>query len=682
MTSRRGLLLLTPALCLGGPLAAQRTDSAVVLPELVVVRTAMDPTTAGLALTVLGREALRRSRNLPGLDEALAFVPGVVARDRGDHSLDQRLAIRGAGARANFGVRGIRVLVDGVPATLPDGQTPLTVLALDLAERIEVVRGPLAALHGNGTEGVVAITTAARPDGPWQVRAGTDGGGESTLRNWLVLGGGGRRLGGSLSANRLATDGSRAHATARQWRLHGAVDWQVAPDATVTLRADHADDPHLESPGALTLAEWRDDPTSASPTSVLRNAGKSLRQSQLALGWRRDAGPIRSELHAWVLGRSLENPIAAPAPAPARASEGIWIGIERAVEGLRGSLSTRVGRVLFTGGVDLQHQRDDRVNRRHDAGIPSGDPFLDQQERTSEAGMFGQFSVPIGSALGLRAGVRRDRVAFAVTDHLDAAAGGSRVLAAWSGDAVLSHAAGGHTVWLGVATAFETPTTTELANRPDGSTGLNHDLDPARTLSVEIGARLVRGTVQAEATAFRAETRDAILPIAEEGGRSYFANVGTTHRAGVELGGAWTPTPGLGLRATGTWIDASFGKGARDANGSSIAGNPLPGVARMTARLGAAFQRGALALDIDQEWSSSVSADDDHTIVVPGWGPGVINLAARWQVSSGVSTSLAVQNLFDRRFVAGVVANGGFGRVVEPGGGRRLIAGLSIDLGR
>ncbi len=667
------LLLLIAGLA---PLAAQTPDTAVTIPELVVVRAPIAAGAVGLSVTVLDRAAMTRGNPLPSLADVLGFVPGVTARDRGDRSLDQALAIRGAGARANFGVRGVRVLVDGIPATLPDGQTALTSLDLELADRIEVVRGPLAALHGNGSQGVVSIHTPAALLGPLHGRVGVGAGSEGTLDSWLVAGGGSARLGGLLAATARLGDGFRDHAAAEQWRVRGSVGWRPGPGSLATLRVDHADDPSLESPGALTLDEWRSDPRAAAPNSLLRHAGKTLAEDQVAIGWESVGDRWRAELHGWLRGRHLDNPIAAPAPSPAQPGDGVWIGLDRAVAGVRGSINRILGPgTLVTVGLDLQRQRDDRINRRQAAGIPFGDPYLDQQERVGELGLFSQVAVPIARKVTLRTGARHDRIAFAVDDHLDAAKGGERTMAAWSGDAALSLTSGHRDLWAGVATAFETPTTTELANQSDGGTGLNRQLDPARTRSIEMGARFHRSGVAMEAVAFRAVTDRTIAPVSEEGGRSFYANVGTTSRHGLEFGATIALTGTMVLRGSGTWIDARFGQGAVDANGASVEGNRLPGIAPFTARLGVSAAHDRWQVDAEQRWSSAIASDDANHLEVPGWGAGITDLTLQWQVAEPLLFHLLVTNLFDRDHVASVVVNGGFGRVVQPGAGRALRIG-------
>lgn len=660
--------------------AAQQPDSAQRLPDIgvTVARTPFRLVAPGLSLSRLDADSARRGRTSPSLDALLAFVPGVVARERPDRSLDTRIAIRGAGARANFGVRGVRVMIDGVPATLPDGQTPLTALDLELVDNIEVARGPLAALHGNGSLGVVGLTTPARFGTGLHIKTAAEFAATSVKASqaFVAVGGGGADLGGLVAISRVTDDGTRHHSRAEQWRARAGVEWQAGPTTTLVFRAAAANDPRLDAPGALTLTEFAADPTAASPTSVARNAGKSLTEQRVSLALAQRFGQLSLGATAWTLWRTLENPLAAPAPAPASATEGVWVGLDRRVSGARSTLSLPLGHgAIASAGLDVQTMRDLRTNRRHDAGVVSGPAFLDQVETITELGGFAQVSTSLSRHWSIRLGGRHDRIHYDVADHIDAAAGGVRTMAAWSAAGALAWSSNGTDAWISVGNAFETPTSTELANTPDGSTGLNRELDPTRTTSGEIGLRTRFRQASIEVVGFTAASRDAITAVAELGGRSYFANVGRTTTRGVEATVAVRPVRALALRGTVTALDATFG-----ANNPENAGHGIPGITPFTARAGVSIVMRGTMLDIDQSWSTAVWADDANTIRVPGWGPGVTNAMLRTSpLGEHLALTLSVRNLFDRAHAVGVVVNGGFGRVVEPGSGRRIWVGVSAD---
>jgi iron complex outermembrane receptor protein len=663
---------------------AQAPDSARVLPELTVraVRDPSLPGTTGWSLTVLHGDTLRRGRAAPLLDDLLAFVPGVIARERPDRSLDTRIAIRGAGARANFGVRGVKVLVDGIPATLPDGQTPLTFLDLEHVARIEVARGPVAALHGNGAHGVVALTTTARGgNGPFLTgNVGIESGVEGPLRRGMIaLGTGSANIGGRVSASRLVSDGAREHAYAAQQRYHGALDWRAGPRTQLTLRGGWALDDSVEAPGALTLDEFLDDASRAATNSVLREAGKAISQRQLSATLSHDRDRLGVEAATWVLGRTLENPLAAPAPPPTTPTQGTWVGLDRLAWGARSTGRYVSGRGLrVIAGIDLQAMRDERINRRHDAGVPQGTAFLDQREAVVELGVFSQLAVALGSSWLVRGGARHDAVRFTVTDRLDAARGGQRTMRAWSASAAVTRQFRGWEAWAGGGTAFETPTTTELANQPDGGTGLNRDLGPARTVSAEVGIRQRGATRAVEVVAFASVTRDAITPVAEAGGRSYFANRGRTRTQGVEAAGTWRLTDALVATAALTLLRARFGRGGTASDGSDLEGRTVPGIAPLTGRLGLAWTHAGWRVDVDQAWSGAITADDRNTLELPGWGAGITTVhLARRDLVGGIGVAAGIRNLFDRRHAIGAVVNGAGGRVVEPGAGRTFTVAVS-----
>lgn len=681
------LLALAPLAALSG----QQPDTVTTLPDITVTvnRVPTGLATFGGAVTVLSGDGLLRQRLGVGLDEVLAFVPGVLAANRWNYSLDQRLVIRGFGARANFGVRGVKLLIDGVPQTLPDGQSQLTNLDLAQVERVEVLRGAASALHGNAAGGVVAFTTRTLNEQRGiAVEAGTEQGTFGSNRVQARLAAGGERLQGALTVSRLETAGFRGHSRAEQQRVQGALDLRLKPTLTAIVRAAWADDPRADNPGALTAAEAISSPAAAAPNNVRRNAGKAVQQGQVAVGLDHRGAAWDADLRGWVATRALDNPLAAPAPAPTTPDEGLWIGLDRRVLGLRGTVTRRfVGGARATAGLDVQAARDDRVNRRHLGGTPFGDPLVDQREAVREAGAFVQGDLPVTPNLAVRVGLRRDATTFDVQDALAPDRSGARDLAATTAHAGLTLRHHATTAWASVATSFETPTTTELANRPDGRTGLNGDLDPQRSRSLELGTRTRVAGVSLDAAAWHTTTEDAITPFQEVGGRSFFVNAGATRTRGLEvaavapLGGGWS-----GL-ATWTHTDAIFTRYTlvQGDVGVVLDGKRVPGIPRHQARLGL---RGAVAgvqVDLDHAVSSGLFADDANTMAVEGWGAGVTGarFATSRPLGAGVDLTpfVAIQNLFGRRYVGSVTVNGGFGRVFEPSPGRVVSVGLRTRVG-
>lgn len=675
------------AACVAVPVAAQVHDTTAHLPDLqvTVTRTPSPLSSLGSAVSIVDSTGVHRARLATMLDEALEFVPGVVAENRWNYSVDERLSIRGFGARANFGLRGVKVLLDGVPQTLPDGQSQLNNLDLSLVNRIEVLRGGASALYGNASGGVISFTTSAVPVEPWLISARGEGGSFGTAKEEVITSARVGAIGGTIALSNFHTDGFRQQSATDQRRLNVALDWITPSSTTFTLRLGSADDPHARNPGALTAAELALNPDSAAAANIRRGADKSVTQTQLALGVQHQEGRLRFDATVYGLTRGLQNPLATPPPAPTNASEGTWVGIDRRVGGARASVTLDLHGPALTGGIDVQSLRDDRTNRRSVNGVATDTLLVDQREEVSEAAGFAQLAWPVGERFTLRAGARQDLNHFSVADHLlsDGDASGSRDMHATSGNGGVTYRVTRQiTAWTDIATVFETPTTTELANRPDGSGGFNPDLNPQRSVTGEVGLRGRSGRLGFDVAAYHTTTTDAIVPYNEVGGRTYYRNAGRTRTRGAEASLTWQVTRGLSLLGTWTMTDAIFTDYLipNPTSVDTLNGHQLAGLPRNVARFGLRGSIGrGFSVDIDESLNAGMFADDDNLIHVDGWHATGARLT--WQGTSGklaLAPFAAVTNLFGAHYVGSVSTNGAGGRVFEPSPGRTVFVGAAI----
>jgi iron complex outermembrane receptor protein len=681
-----------------------RRDSSRVaeLPEIEVTVTRMPEPLRRVpyAVAVVDRTDLQRGQPTLGLDEALNNVPGVVVANRYNFSLDQRISIRGFGARSNFGVRGIKILLDGIPQTLPDGQSQLTNVEFANLDRAEVLRGSSSSLYGNASGGVVAFQTEPAAQAPFAQRVRAQAG--SGRRNgdafykWQSWSSG--RLGdasGTLSLSQFKADGFRQHSAAEIRQLNLGMDYVFSGTTLGTLRFSAADDPKAENPGALTLSELV-NPEAAAPSNILRDADKDVQQQQLALGLRHfDAAGNEYNVTAFGLLRDLLNPLAAPPlgeTPPIGPTVGTFVDIDRVVGGVRVSGTHRLGTAPISPrlsvGADLQRMRDDRRNRRAIAGVATDSVVLDQREKITEFGPFAQAQWSPRQELLVSGGARYDWVRFDVADrHLSDGVdnSGVRTNSALSGNIGASWSFADRFVpYVNVSTSFETPTTTELVNQPGSTGGFNTELKPARAVNYEVGAR---GQVSPQLTysvaLFLGRVTDAIVQRQEIGGRAFFANAGKTHNDGAEVGVTVTPVEGLRLSGAYTYSHFRFAE-YLDAAGNSLAGKKLPGVPDHFWRFGVrgALPRGFFA-DADHTISSSVPADDANSssLFAGAWGAGVTNLRVGWTGDVGelnLSPFIGVNNLWDREYLASVTINGVAGRVFEPAPRRVIYFGSEV----
>jgi iron complex outermembrane recepter protein len=679
------------------PVGADTTLDGQVeeLPEITVTRAPEPLEQVPYAVGVLDRSDLQRGQPTLGLDEALNNLPGVVVANRYNFSLDQRISIRGFGSRSNFGVRGLKILLDGVPQTLPDGQSQLTNVDFANLERAEVLRGAASSLYGNASGGVISFQTEGAAAGPFAQRLRAQGGsgerdGDAFYKwqSWTSARSG--SISGTLSLSQFKANGFRQHSAAEFRQLNGGLDYALSGSTLGTVRLSLADNPRAQNPGALTSTEYVTNPDSAAANNIRRGADKDAQQHQLALGIRHfDSAGNEYEATVFGLLRDLANPLAAPPFDGAPPTAGTYVAIDRVVGGIRGSLNRQLGTgelsPTLTTGVDLQRMRDDRANFVSDAGTPTGSVLLDQREQVTELGPFAQVHWSPRERLLVSTGLRYDWVRFDLDDSFltDGDDSGGRTMAALSGNAGLSWSVGAEFVpYINIATAFETPTTTELVNQPDGSGGLNPELGPQRAVNYEVGARgRPVPAVSYSVAFFLGRISDAIVQGPEIGGRAFFRNAGETHNDGAEIGVSIAALPGLTLNGAYTYARYRFAE-YQVGDGPPLDGNRLPGVPEHFWRLGLRSSLPAeFYLDADHTISSSIVADDANTIWVPAWGAGVTNLRVGWSGQAGtmdIAPFLGVNNLWDRRYVGSVTLNGIGGRVIEPAPRRVLYVGAEL----
>ena len=687
------LLLLLPASAAGAtadgadaPQDAQKVAPADPAPpptirlEPVTVtsrRIEEDADRVPAAVTVVERDDIRQGRPQVGLDESLARVPGLFVQNPDNFAQDLRISSRGFGARANFGIRGIRMYVDGIPITLPDGQTTVDSVDIGAMERIEVMRGPSSSLYGPSSGGVIQILTQDGPEQPFV--EGRVSVGEFSLEKYqLRAGGQARALNYFLNLSYLDFDGYRDHSETRTGMLNAKLRYDIDETSDVSLIFNATDSPKADDPGALTRAEERRDRRQASARNLLFDAGEELDQQRLGLVYNKSFGEHHAlTVRNYYVWRDFGNRL----PFLSGGS----VDLERFFLGgglqyaYTGEVVDRVLRLVL--GFDADAQLDDR--RRFDKLYGErGRLSLAQDEDVTAYGAYLQGQLELGWELLLTAGVRLDRVKFDVDDGFlaDGDDSGSRTFdeASPSLGLVWSPLA-----WLNLygsfSTSFETPTTTEFANPTGG--GFNPDLTSATAMNFELGAKgLLPGRLRYELAVFRVKVDDELVPFELPGqsGRSFFRNAGESTRDGVELGLSVEPLPGLLGSLSYTWSDFRYDRYSTP--GGVFDGNRIPGVPSHRLFLEAAYRHtsGFYAM-WDVQFVDGFYADDANTVRTNDYWVSNIRIGHRFRFGNvEIEPFAGVKNLFDNRYDANVRINAFGGRYFEPAPDRNFHGGLRL----
>jgi iron complex outermembrane receptor protein len=635
---------------------------------------------APAAIGSVDRDTIHEAGPMVNLSESLNRVPGVSVLNRQNYAQDLQLSIRGFGSRSTFGIRGVRLIVDGIPATMPDGQGQASNVSLASASRIEVLRGPLALLYGNAAGGVVQVFTEAGAPVPTVTLTGTAG--SFDLRRegvtFAATEGAHRYI---VDASHFATDGYRDHSSASRDQLNGKWSWQWSGATRLDTVVNFVDQEALD-PLGLTRAQWQQNPRQSPAIAFTQDASKTVRQKQAGtvLEHRFDEDTTLSA-RVYLGQRDLDNKLSTPLAAqlPPTSSGGI-VSFDRLYSGAGVQLARRVAisdsisaRVL--GAVELDHMRDDRQGYINNAGV-RGALRRDEDDLVDNIDALLQASLDFGERWSAIAGVRSSRVRFETRDRYIAPGNpddsGTLVYRATNPVAgVTWHASPDWNVYSNVGRGFETPTFTELAYRNNAS-GLNTDLRASRSSHAEIGTKWRAAAAHSlDAAIFHIDTRDEIVVDTNVGGRSTFRNAGNTTRRGVELSYAGRFGESLRANVALTALEAKFDNG-----------NHLPGAPERNAFAELVYApRVPLAgfhAAIEVVYVGKIYVNDANDDFAPP--ATVLNLRTGFRERVGmleIEPLLRLDNATNRRYAGSVIVNEANSRFFEPAPTRSWMASVT-----
>ncbi len=685
-----------PALLLPLIAAAQAAD------EQTMVVTAAPTTVSELdtpaAVSVVNGDEMRQAAPRVNLSESLGAVPGLQVQNRQNYAQDLQLSIRGFGSRSTYGVRGLRIYVDGIPATMPDGQGQTSNIDIGSVDTIEVLRGPFSALYGNSSGGVINVTSQTGTQPP-TVEASSYYGSFGTWHYGMKATGAvgdGSHAGDvdyTVSTNRFTTHGYRDHSGARKNLANARLGVRINDVSKLTLLLNSVDIKANDA-GGLTADEWRDNPRQ-SPRGDQYNTRKNTRQTQAGLRYERQLS-AQDDLSVMMYAGERETTQfqsipRAPQLKPSHA--GGVIDLTRHYQGIDTRLTHRgelLVPVTLTAGLDYENMSERRKGYENFVMVNGAPQYGEQGAlRRNERNLmwnvdpYLQTQWQLTDKLSLDAGVRYSSVWFDSNDYYITPGNGDdsgdasyhKWLPAGSLKYALTDA---WNVYLSAGRGFETPTINELSYRSDNQSGLNFGLKPSTNDTVEIGSKTRIGNGLFTAALFQTNTDNEIVVDSSSGGRTSYKNAGKTRRQGMELGLDQQFGESWRLKAAWTWLDATYRTNVCD--DASCNGNRIPGIARNMgyASFGYQPEQGWYA-GSDIRYMSDIMANDENTAKAPSWT--VVGLTTGYKWSYGrmdMDLFGRIDNLFDREYVGSVIVNESNGRYYEPAPGRNYSIGLNL----
>ncbi|MEM6316378.1 MAG: TonB-dependent receptor [Bacteroidota bacterium] len=633
-----------------------------------------------LATTSLANAFIQRGQAQLSVNESLDAVPGLFALNPNNFAQDLRVSIRGFGARAAFGIRGVKILVDGIPESTPDGQAQVDNLDLGVLENIEVVRGPSSGLYGNASGGVIQFTTQnPTPTTPfWEL--GLSGGSYQMQQYQIKTGQQLGKFSFLLHGMHVKTDGYRENSGMKNTILNGKFNYQLSPKSSLQFLANYANSPQADDPGGINLAQATEDRRSARDRNLTFRGGEAIEQSRFGLIFKSDISEDQQlEIKTWISTRDFANRLPF--------GFGGIVEFDRTFTGLTASYS--LDKKLFglpyrlKIGVDLQNQADDRKRFFNEEG-EKGNRTLDQKEEFLSLGTYLVQELSLSEQLIATLGLRYDAVRLRATDNFlnNGDQSGESTLNNFNPTFGLVYSVSeAANIYGNVSTNFETPTLNELSNNPTGEGGFNPNLMPQEATNFEVGIKgIAANKLRYELALFAINVTDEIVSfeLEEFPDRDFFRNAGSTDRKGLEISLTYNVAKGLNALLNYTYSDFKYD------DFQSFNGNFLPGIPQHATFFALNYSRiKGLFGSLQVKNVGDLFAKDDNSITVEGYTVVNLKLGYKYEDSKwGVEPFFGINNLFGAEYFDNVRINAFGSRFYEPAPTTNFYGGVKFYFGK
>jgi iron complex outermembrane recepter protein len=625
------------------------------------------------AISVLNQNQIQKGQQKLSLNESLLTVPGVFTMNPDNFTQDLRISIRGYGARAAFGIRGVRLIVDGIPESTPDGQADVDNLDMGAMQQLEILRGAASGMYGNAAGGVLYLQTEEASDKPFvetQLSAGSYG-------FWRFQGKTGFKAGSlshfySVAHNN--TVGFRAQSTMRQTVFNGKWRYEISPSAKISLLVNYSNSPLAEDPGSLTQLQIDSSRQQARFQNVQFNGGESVEQGRVGLIFDKKFSPRQSlKIRGFVTKRSFANRLAFKA--------GGVVEIDRTFGG--GGIQYEFQTAKFKTQIGIETDRQNDFRKRFDNNNGTKDKLaFEQTEQFGSVGSFIFSEYRPHQKWQISTALRYDLVNLGAKDHFlnDGNQSGDTTFRRLNPSlGVVFKATPSVSLYGNASFGFETPTLNELSANPSNTGGFNPNLNPQQSINYEIGSKFrLSPKFQGEIAFFHIDLTNESVPyqLAAFPGRTYFRNAGTSQRNGIEL--ALNMPFHEWFSATVNYTFSDFTYKNYEVNGVKLDGNRQPALPQHL--LFGEFrmeQSSSLFLILQGRFVSSVFTDDANKFTDKDYTTFNARLGfTRLFRGQVLEPYFGVNNIFSRKYNANVVINAVGNRFFEPAAGAYFFGGL------
>ena len=630
------------------------------------------------SISHIGQEKIQLGTEQAGLDESMKQVPGAFFLNRYNYAQDLRVSIRGFGARSNFGIRGIKIIVDGIPETLPDGQGSIDGVDIGSIYKIDVIRGPSSSLYGNASGGAILIETERGPDLPFVELRNTYG--DFNLnKQQLKIGGNTGDLNYLLNISNTSVDGYRDNSKFENKQFNGRFEYSLSDSSNIISTLHHTDQPFANDPGGITAEDAATDRRQARAQNLNYQAGEKVKQTRFGLIYKTQLNKSRNlEIRTYNTDRDFSNKLPFQNGGMVNLDRSFYGGGLKYIE--EGYLGKYQNRLLL--GVDYDRQDDNRSRYNNLLGI-KGAKTLQQNELITSLGAYLQNETKLNDIAEITLGVRHDDVEFNVRDKFlsDGDDSGKINLNQFSPMIGVSLKTSSNTnIYATASKAFETPTTTEFAN-PSGG-GFNQAVKPQKSTNYEIGIKKLCNKYTFEAAIFQINVRDELTPYedSEQPGRTFFTNAGSSDRYGLELSNIRRFYDQFEFSTTYTYSDFKFNH-FKDVNGIKHDGKRIPGIPKnlLNFNLSWSNDSGSYA-NLDTTFAGEFYADNSNQNKVDSYAVSNLRLGKNFTHNDlNIGFYFGINNIFNEQYNSNIRINAYGNRYFEPAPKQNIFFGITVN---
>ena len=659
------LLLLTPLVLFSN---VQDSIQKIDLENVIVKSTKINSTIQQTPLSVT-LKSFREEKNYNSQSSFADFVkntPGVFTTSANNFSQDLRISIRGFGARSAFGIRGVKLIVDGIPETTPDGQSQLDNLPLGLVSNVEILRGPNANLYGNSSGGVISINTLSNPSEDYYRYSGIFGAYQyQSIQKTRIFDWKTSNL--IFHYDKRRSNGYRDQSGYKSSILNLKYINDLDEKNKIVWQINYTDSPYAYDSGGLKLSDVNEDRRQARKNNIDYDTYEKVKHIKTGISWNYKTNE-NSYFDSYFFYQNRDFLSKLPF------NFGGIISLERNYFGVGTKFTKNINhenrnRTLVLG-IDHLNQSDDRQRFKNDFGI-QGENTLDQIEKFKTTGLYLVNQASYSSGLNVRYGIRYDINNIGVDssnmvnlDKLNPSLGLSYSINSTDN------------IFFSYGTSFETPTLNELSNNPDGS-GFNNDLKSNNSSNYEIGWRKSFLNIIVEAVAYITNSDNEILPYELEQfpGKNFYRNVGSTMRRGLELNSQIFFKEGR-LNLSYTLSNNQFKNFVID--GRNLSDNLIPGIPSQMLDLEMIFNlTRKRTLILTNRLIGERYADNLNETLIGSYN--IFNIKYSKKVFRNSEFFLGANNIFNQEYYDNIRINAFGKRYYEPAPKRNFYFGINFS---